>query len=139
MRYMIIMNNDPKAEQQSPSPELFTAMSNYNKQLLDAGVLRALEGLSNSGHDARVTVAKGKHTVTDGPFTEAKELVAGFWIIEVRSKADALEWAKRMPSIEGATVEVRRVAEIDDFKATMPPDAIAQEELVRDGLAKRRA
>lgn len=138
MRYMIILKNDPKTEQKMPTPELFEAMSNYNKALFDAGVLRALEGLSNSDHDAQVTAAKGKHTVTDGPFTEAKELVAGFWIIEVTSKIDALVWAKRMPSMEGASVEVRRVAEIDDFKGLMPPEVIAQEEKIRDGLAKRR-
>jgi len=134
---MIILMNDPKSGQKMPTPELLTAMSDYNAALLEAGVLLALEGLSNSEQDAKITVAKGKQTVKDGPFTEAKELVGGFWIIQVRSKADALEWATRMPSIEGAIVEVRRVAEIDDFKGIMPPEAVAQEEKIRDSLAKR--
>jgi hypothetical protein len=139
MRYMIILNNDPQSEQQMPSPELFAAMSNYNKALFDAGILQVLEGLSNSGHDARLNVANGKHTIKDGPFTEGKELVGGFWIIQVKSRAEALEWAKRMPPVEGATVEVRRVAEIEDFKGVMPPEIIAQEERIRDGLVNRRA
>jgi hypothetical protein len=139
MRYMIILKNDPNTEQQMPSPELFKAMNNYSKTLFDAGILQAVEGLSYSAHDAQVTFAKGKHTVKDGPFTEAKELVGGFWIIRAKSRADALEWAKRMPSMEGASVEVRRVAEIDDFKDVMPPEVIAQAKELRDDLAKQRA
>lgn len=137
MRYMIILNNDARSEQRMPSPELFRAMSNYNKALFDAGVLKALEGLSNSEHDARVSFAKGKRRIVDGPFTEAKELVGGFWIIEAKSRADALEWAMRMPPVEGATIEVRRVAEIEDFKGVMPPEIVAQEEKLRDALAER--
>jgi hypothetical protein len=139
MRYMIILKNDPKTEEAMPPPDIFRAMSNYNKSLFDAGILRALEGLSGSKDSARVTFAKGRPNVKDGPFAEAKELIGGFWIIEVKSAAEAVEWTKRMPVIEGATVEVRRVAEIEDFNDVMPPEIIAQEEKIRNSLAKRRA
>jgi hypothetical protein len=138
MRYMIILNNDPKTEEAMPPPDIFRAMSDYNKSLFDAGILRALEGLSGSKDSARVTFAKGRPNVKDGPFAEAKELIGGFWIIEVKSAAEALEWTRRMPVIEGATVEVRRVAEIEDFNGVMPPETIAQEEAIRDGLARRK-
>jgi len=137
MRCMIILNNDATAEAKLPSSDIFRAMSNYNKVLYDAGVLRALEGLSPE-QSAKVTFAGGKYSAKDGPFAEAKELIGGFWIIEVESVAKAVEWAKRMPVIEGASVEVRRVSEIDDFKGLMPPETIAQEEIIRDGLARRK-
>ncbi|WP_055047181.1 YciI family protein [Devosia sp. A16] len=137
MRYMIILNNDPGMEQQTPTPELFAAMGQYNRALFDAGVLRAVEGLSNTRHDAQLTFSKGRRRVVDGPFTEAKELVGGFWIIETASKADALEWAARMPRIEGASIQVRRVSEIDDFKGAMPAEVIAEAEKLRAALAER--
>ena len=138
MRYMIILKNDPQSEQQVPTPEILAAMSNYNKALSDAGILRALEGLSNSEQDARTTFAKGKRKVIDGPFSEAKELVGGFWIIEVKSKGEALDWAQQIPAIEGVSIEVRRVAEADDFKGLMPPELVAQEEKIRQDLTRPR-
>jgi hypothetical protein len=137
MRFMIIVKNDPKSEQEMPQPEMFEAMGKYNQSLVDAGILLAAEGLSGSKDGAIVAFSKGKHTVKDGPFAEAKELVAGFWIIQVKSKDEAVEWAKRIPLGEGEAVEVRRVAEISDFEGVMPPETIAQEEAMRDELTKR--
>jgi hypothetical protein len=137
MRFMIIIKDDPKTEGQMPPPGVFEAMGNYNQSLVDAGILLAAEGLSGSKDGAIVSYAKGKHTVKDGPFAEAKELIAGFWIIQVRSKDEAVEWAKRIPLGDGGAVEVRRVAEISDFEGVMPPEVIAQEEAMRDGLARK--
>jgi hypothetical protein len=137
MRFMIIIKNDPKSEDQMPGPEVFQAMGAYNQSLVDAGILLAAEGLSGSKDGAIVGVAKGKHVVKDGPFTEAKELVAGFWIIQVKSKDEAIEWAKRIPLGDGEAVEVRRVAELSDFEGVMPAETIAQEEAMHDAIAKR--
>lgn len=137
MRFMIIIKGEPNSEEQMPPPEVFKAMGDYNQSLVDAGILLAAEGLSSSRDGALVTFAKGKQTVKDGPFTEAKELVAGFWIIQVKSKEEAIVWAKRIPMGDGGVVEVRRVAEISDFEGVMPPETIAQEEAMRDDIAKR--
>ena len=137
MRFMIIIKNEPTSEDQMPPPEVFEAMGNYNQSLVDAGILLAAEGLTSSKDGAIVTFAKDKQTVKDGPFTEAKELVAGFWIIQVKSKEEALVWARRIPMGDGGVVEVRRVAEISDFEGVMPPETIAQEEAMRDNLTKR--
>jgi len=137
MRFMIIIKGEPGSEDQMPPPEVFEAMGKYNQSLVDAGILLAAEGLSNSRDGAIVTFAKGKQTVKDGPFTEAKELIAGFWIIQVKSKEEAIIWARRIPMGDGGTVEVRRVAEISDFEGVMPPETIAQEEAMRDELSKR--
>lgn len=131
MRYMIIVKNDPASEATMPPPEVFEDMGRYNQQLLDAGILLAAEGLSSSEDGALVGFDKGKITVKDGPFTEAKELVAGFWIIQVRSKDEAVEWAKRIPIAGTSTVEVRRVSEASDFEGVMSAEAIAQEEAMR--------
>ena len=127
MRFMIIVKNDPSTENQMPAPEMFEAMSKFNQSLVDAGALLAAEGLSPSRDGAKVTLKDGKLTVKDGPFTEAKELVAGFWIIQVRDRAEAIEWVKRIPFDEGGTVEVRRVSEMSDFEGVMPDEAVARE------------
>jgi hypothetical protein len=138
MRFMIIIKGTPQEEQQPTPSGVFEAMGKYNQQLVDAGILLAAEGLSGSKDGAIVTFNKGKSTVKDGPFTEAKELIAGFWIIQVKSKDEAIEWARRIPmGGEGEAVEVRRVAEISDFEGIMPPEVIAQEEAMRDSLAKK--
>lgn len=123
MRFMVIVKNDPASEQTKPTKEAFAAMGKYNQQLRDAGVLLALDGLSSSKDGARVTFGgNGKATVKDGPFTEAKELVAGFWIIQVRDKQEAVEWAKRIPFMNGESVEIRRISEASDFADVMEPD-----------------
>jgi len=139
MRFMIIVKSRPELEGTPPPPEMFEEMGKFNQSLVDAGILLAAEGLSEAKDGAIVTFRKGgKFEVKDGPFTEAKELVAGFWIIQVKSLDEAIEWAKRIPGFaDGEHVEVRRVAEISDFEGVMSPEAIASEEAVRDQLSRK--
>jgi len=140
MRYMIIIKADEKSEAGiMPAPKVFEDMARYNEQLMEAGVLLAGEGLLESAKGARVKRVGTGHVVKDGPFTETKELVAGFWILDVKSRDEALEWAKRIPLDEGEEVEVRKVAEASDFEGVMSPEAIAREEAMRDALGKRTA
>jgi len=137
MRYMIIVKSDPAAEQTAPSAADFETMGRYNQSLVDAGILLAAEGLTESKDGAIVTFGRGKQTVKDGPFTEAKELVAGFWIIQVKSLDEAVAWAKRIPFGDGASVEIRRVAETADFKDIMSPEGLAREEAMRAHIANK--
>ncbi len=139
MRFMIIVKSRPELENVEQPPEMYEEMGKYNQSLVDAGILLAAEGLTGSKDGAIVTFRKGgKFEVKDGPFTEAKELVAGFWIIQVKSLDDAVAWARRIPGFaDGETVEVRRVAEISDFEGIMSPETIAQEEAMRDNIAKK--
>jgi hypothetical protein len=137
MRFMIIVKSDGAAEQARPKPEMLDTMGRYNQQLEDAGVLLALEGLTPTRDGARVTFEGGKATVVDGPFSESKELVGGFWIIQVRDKEEAIEWARRIPFGNGETVEIRRVAEASDFADVMSPEAIAAEEAMRAAHARK--
>jgi hypothetical protein len=101
-----------------PDAKLVAAMTKYNESLAEAGVLLALEGLHPPSMGARVAFSGGKPKVTDGPFTEAKEVIGGYWMIQVKSKAEAIEWAKRCPMPDGDVVEIRHVQEFEDF----PPD-----------------
>jgi hypothetical protein len=101
-----------------PSKELIAEMGKYNEELVKAGVMLAGEGLHASSKGARITFSKDKRTVTDGPFTEAKELIAGFWLIQVTSKEEAIEWASRVP-FEDGEVEIRQVFEAEDFAAEL--------------------
>jgi hypothetical protein len=139
MRFMIIVKSRPELENVEPAPEMFEEMGKYNQSLVDAGILLAAEGLTGSKDGAIVTFRKGgKFEVKDGPFTEAKELVAGFWIIQVKSLDEAIEWAKRIPGFaDGEHVEVRRVAEISDFEDVMSPETIARERAMADQLSKK--
>jgi hypothetical protein len=132
MRFMIII----KASQDSeagimPSTELLTAMGNYNEELAKAGILLAGEGLQPSSKGARVRFSGDKPTVFDGPFAETKELIAGFWLWQVKSKEEAIEWVKRcpnpMPGTE-AEIEIRQVFELEDFGAQLTPELREQEE-----------
>ncbi len=102
----------------TPEAERVAAMMEYNKSLEKAGVLLGLEGLHPPSMGARVSFAGGKPTVTDGPFTEAKEVIGGYWMIQVNSKEEAIEWAKRCPMADNEIIEIRRVQEFADF----PPD-----------------
>ncbi|MGV3491737.1 MAG: YciI family protein [Devosia sp.] len=113
MRYMIIV----KVTEPSPAPssELVAEMGRFNQEMIDAGVLLGGEGLMPSSTGAKVKMEGGKPVVRDGPFTEAKELVGGFWIIKADTLAEAVGWAKRIPMEVGEEVEVRRVSEIEDF------------------------
>jgi hypothetical protein len=114
-----------------PSTELLTAMGNYNEELAKAGILLAGEGLQPSSKGARVRFSGDKRTVIDGPFAETKELIAGFWLWQVKSKEEAIEWVKRcpnpMPGTE-AEIEIRQVFELDDFGAELTPELREQEE-----------
>ncbi|MGH3672620.1 MAG: YciI family protein [Pseudonocardiaceae bacterium] len=115
-----------------PSKELLGEMGRYNEELVKAGVLLAGEGLHASSKGARVRFSGEKCTVTDGPFTETKELIAGFWLIQVPAMDDAIEWARRIPFSEGE-VEVRQVFEASDFPAELvPPEDAAREQALRD-------
>ena len=120
MRFMIIVkaNKDSEAGKM-PSEELLSATGKYNEELLKAGVLLDLAGLQPSSKGARIKFSRGKRTVVDGPFAEAKELISGYWIIQVKSQEEALEWAKRAPSPHGegqeGEIEIRQFFELDDF------------------------
>jgi hypothetical protein len=125
MRFMLLLKGDPPADAQ-PSVELIEAMGKFGEELHKAGVLLAAEGLDPSASASRVVYSGGRRKVVDGPFTESKELVAGFYLLQVKSREEALEWASRCPvefAVQGdqeAVVEVRRIAELDD------PDAIGE-------------
>ena len=121
MRFMMLMipHGYEKAEPGAmPSAEMVAEMTKYNEALTKAGVLLALDGLHPASNGARISFSGGKPTVTDGPFTEAKELIGGYWMIRVKSKAEAVEWAARCPAGDGDVIEVRQVQEMSDF----PPD-----------------
>ena len=120
MRFMMLMI--PKGYEKAspgtmPDPKAVEAMMKYNETLQKAGVLLALDGLHPPSMGVRVTFAGGKPKVTDGPFSEAKEVLGGYWMIDVKSKDEAIEWAKRIPGSENEIVEVRQVQEMSDFPA----------------------
>ena len=124
MRFMIIIKADDKTEAGVlPSQELLTEMSKYNQELVNAGVLLAGEGLHPSSKGARVHFSGNKRTVVDGPFSETKELIAGFWLIQVKSRDEAIEWVKRIPlGGEDAHVEIRQVFEAEEFGDALTPE-----------------
>jgi hypothetical protein len=121
-----------------PSQELLTAMGKYNEELVNAGVLLAGEGLHPSSKGARVRFSGSNRTVIDGPFAETKELVAGFWIFQVKSLQEAIEWVKRCPNpLEGESeIEIRQVFEAEDFGAEFTPELREQEERIRAQAAE---
>src|SRR5579864_7460219 len=125
MRFMMIVRANQDSESgKMPSEELLSAMGKYNEELMKAGVLLDLSGLQPSSKGARVKFAGGKRTVIDGPFAETKELIAGYWIIQVKSKEEAIEWVKRCPNpMHGESeIEIRQVFEPDDFGPQMTDD-----------------
>src|SRR5438067_8625888 len=120
MRFMMIVKAKKDSEAgKLPSEELLAAMGKYNEELMKAGVLVDLSGLQPSSKGARIRYSGGKRTVIDGPFAETKELIAGYWIIQVKSKEEAMEWAMRIPAPHGENVEgeieIRQVFELEDF------------------------
>jgi hypothetical protein len=118
MRFMMIMiPNIPDEADWGPSPEAVSAMSRYNEELAKAGILLGLDGLHPAGKGARVSFSDGKANVTDGPFTEAKEMIGGYWLIQAKSKEEVVEWASRCPAAEGDVIEVRQVYEMSDYPA----------------------
>ena len=141
MRFMVMVKASKDTEAGVlPSKELLTAMGKYNEELAKAGVLLAGEGLQPSSKGARVKFSGDKRTVVDGPFTEAKELITGFWIMEVRSREEVIEWVKRCPNPTGteSEVEIRQVFEASDFGEAFTPELQEAEERLRDQIAKRK-
>lgn len=135
MRFMIIRKADKNTEAGTmPSTELIAAMMKYNEEMVNAGVMLAGEGLQPSAKGARISFAGGKPTVFDGPFAETKELIAGFTLIQVKSKQEAIEWVKRWPALDGdgaVELELRQVFEADDFGAEFTPELRETEERLR--------
>lgn len=140
MRFMVIVKADQDSEAGVlPSQELLAEMGKYNEELIKAGVMLAGEGLQASSKGARVKFHGGKRaSVIDGPFSETKELIAGFWLWQVRSKEEAIEWLKRAPFGDGAEIEIRQVFEAEDFGEEFTPELRAQEERHRAEIAKRQ-
>jgi hypothetical protein len=138
MRVMVLVKNTPQTEAGPPSTAILEAMARYNEELVSAGVLLAADGLRSSAHGARVRFDGSTRTVIDGPFTEARELVAGYWIWQVRSLDEAIEWLKRAPFGGGAEVEIRPVHETDDFGDELTPELRAQGDRLRAATAARR-
>ncbi|MET0287009.1 MAG: YciI family protein [Polyangiales bacterium] len=139
MRFMIIVKATPDTEKNvMPNAEQLTAMGNFNEELVKAGVILAGEGLLSSDKGARVRFDdKGKAgQVIDGPFAETKELVAGFWIWQCRSFEEALAWVKRIPFDSAGEIEIRRVAEVDDFGDAATPEVRAQQDRLRNATQK---
>jgi hypothetical protein len=141
MRFMVIVKASKETEAgRLPTEKELTTMGNFNEELLKAGVMLAGEGLQPSSKGARVRFDKsGKKTVIDGPFAETKELVAGFWLWQCKSKEEAIEWLKRAPFRNDEEVEIRQVFEAADFGENFAPDQVAKEEAWRkeSGYAER--
>ena len=141
MRVMVMVKATANSEAgQMPSTELLEAMGRYNEELVKAGVMLAGEGLQPSAKGKRVHFAGSQRTVVDGPFTEVKELIAGYWIWQLNSLEEAIEWVKRCPNpMNGESeIEIRQVFEADDFGAEFTPELREQEERQRAEMAKRQ-
>ena len=141
MRVMVIVKADKQSEAGVlPSTELLTEMGKYNEQLVKAGIMLAAEGLQPTSKGKRVKFDSEKRTVIDGPFTESKELIAGFWLWQVRSMEEAVEWLKRAPFGGGTEVEIRRVFEAEDFGENLTPELREKEQKLREqSAANKRA
>lgn len=141
MRFMIIIKATPTSEAGAmPDAKLLEAMGKFNEELVAAGIMLAGEGLQPSSKGARVRFSGDKRTVIDGPFSETKELIAGFWIWQCKSIAEALEWAKRCPNPfnEESEIEIRQVFELEDFGSEVSPELRASEERLRAELESRQ-
>jgi hypothetical protein len=134
VRFMMLVKATEESEAGVlPDEKILAEMGKFNEEMVKAGVMLAGEGLQASSKGTRVNFSGGKPTVTDGPFTETKELIAGFWLIQVKSKDEAIEWAKRVPFEEGE-IEIRQIFELEDFGAS---EAIEQHRRLREEVAKR--
>lgn len=135
MRFMVMVKASPESEAGvMPSEQMLTEMTRYNEELVKAGVMLAGEGLAPSSKGARVRFSGSNRTVIDGPFAETKELVAGFWIIQAKSKEEAIEWVKRCPNpMEGESeIEIRQIFEAEDFGEAFTPELREAEERLRE-------
>jgi hypothetical protein len=141
MRFMVIVpaNKDSEAGV-LPDGKLLEEMGKFNEELVKAGVMLAGEGLHPSSRGARIRFSGGKTSVIDGPFTESKELIAGYWLIQVKSKEEAIAWMRRAPFAEGTELEIRQVHEAEDFAASDPTGEIrAKEQELREIVAARKS
>ncbi len=141
MRVMVIVKATPSSEAGiMPSEKLITEMGKFNEELVKAGVMLAGEGLQPTSRGARVEFSGKQRTVIDGPFTETKELIAGFWLWQVRSMAEAIEWVKRCPNphLEDSVIEIRPLFEAEDFGDQLTPEIRALDERLRATLAERQ-
>jgi hypothetical protein len=141
MRFMMLVKASKDSEAGVlPSKELVAAMGKFNEEMAKAGVLLAGEGLHASSKGARVKFSGRKRTVADGPFAETKELLAGFWLIQVNSKEEATAWASRVPFGDGEEIEVRQVFEASDFPPEiLPPEHAARQQALREELQRKAA
>ena len=138
MRVMVLVKASKESEAgQMPSEQLLRDMGNFNEELVKAGIMLAGDGLHPSSKGRRVRFSGAKRTVLDGPFAETKELVAGYWLWQVKSMDEAVEWLKRAPFAEGDEVEIRPVFEADDFGKEFTPELRAQEERLRAEITRR--
>ena len=138
MRFMVLLKANAVTESGAmPDEKILTEMGAYNEELVKAGVMLAGEGLHPSSKGARVKFSGNKRTVIDGPFAETKELIAGFWLWQVKSIEEAVEWLKRAPFDGGTEIELRPVFEAEDFGAEFTPELRAQEERLRAEVASR--
>ncbi|HEV7890477.1 MAG TPA: YciI family protein [Pyrinomonadaceae bacterium] len=139
MRFMVIVKASEESEAGVlPDEKILASMGKYNEELVKAGVMLAGEGLHPSSKGVRVKFEGGKRTVTDGPFSETKELIAGFWLWQVKSKEEAVEWLKRAPFDGGTEVELRQVFEAEDFGANLTPELREQDERLRAQLESKK-
>jgi hypothetical protein len=139
MRFMVLVKGDERYESGAmPREQELADMGKFNEELVKAGVMLAGEGLHPTSKGARVTFSGGGASVTDGPFTEAKEIVGGFWLWEVKSKEEAVEWLKRAPFADGSVVELRQVFEAGDFGDEFTPELREQEERLRAEIEQRQ-
>jgi hypothetical protein len=139
MRFLVIVKANKDSEAGVlPDKKILTEMGKYNEELSKAGIMLAGEGLQPSSKGVRVKFSGGKPTVIDGPFAETKELVAGFWLWQVKSKEEAIEWLKRAPFGGGTEVELRQIFEAEDFGAELTPELRAQEERIRARAAAKK-
>jgi hypothetical protein len=139
MRFLVIVKGNEKYEAGAmPTREELASMDKFNDELIKAGIMLAGEGLHPSSKGLRISYAGTKRTVRDGPFAEAKELVAGFWIWQMKSRAEALEWAKRIPFTNGEEVEIRPLFEAEDFGAALTPEMIAEDKRQRAAIEKNK-
>ncbi|GAA4020363.1 YciI family protein [Allokutzneria multivorans] len=142
MRYMVIVKASEESEAGAlPTAEELNAMGKFNAELVEAGIMLAGDGLQPSSKGARVRFEGDKRTVIDGPFAETKELIAGFWILDVASLEEAVEWVKRAPfaGSEAVEVEIRKVIEAADFAPVMTPEMVAQEDRLREKIEQQRS
>ena len=138
MRFMVIVKATPESEAgKMPSEKLLTEMGKFNEELVKAGVMLAGEGLHPSSKGVRIQFSGDKRTVVNGPFPQTRELIAGFWLIEVKSREEAIEWIKRCPNpMEGESeIEIRQVFEAEDFGAEFTPELREQEDRLRSQIA----